>query len=65
LAEIRAKGIAEGQAEGMLKGREEGREQGAAVERKRWQQGNETRMRTADEGREFDEPPPGSQATRF
>ena len=49
----------------MLKGREEGREQGAAVERKRWQQGNETRMRTADEGREFDEPPPGSQATRF
>ena len=55
LTEARAKGIAEGQAEG----REEGREQGAAAERKRWQQWNEARMRAADEGREFNEPPPG------
>ena len=49
LAEIRAKGIAEG------------REQGAAAERKRWQQWNEARMRAADEGREFDELPPGDE----
>ena len=53
LAEIRAKGIAEG--------RIEGREQGAAAERKRWQQWNEARMRAADEGREFDELPPGDE----
>ncbi len=67
LAEIRAKGIAEGQAEGreqgrvegMEEGRVEGREQGAAAERKRWQQWNEARMRAADEGLEFNEPPPG------
>ena len=64
LAEIRAKGMAEGQAEGRIEGREkgrvEGREQGAAAERKRWQQWNEARMRAADEGREFNEPPPGN-----
>ena len=64
LAEIRAKGMAEGQAEGREEGRiegmEEGREQGAAAERKRWQQWNEARLRAAAEGREFNEPPPGS-----
>ena len=63
LTEARAKGMAEGQAEGRVEGREQGREQGrvegAAVERKRWQQWNEARMRAADEGREFNEPPPG------
>ena len=59
LAEVRAKGMAEGQAEGIVQGQEEGREQGAAAERKRWQQWNEARMRAADEGREFNEPPPG------
>ena len=64
LAEIRAKGMAEGQAEGRIEGMEEGRvegrEQGAAAERKRWQQWNEARLRAAAEGREFNEPPPGS-----
>lgn len=60
LTEARAKGIAEGQAEGREEGREQGREQGAAAERKRWQQWNEARMRAAEEGREFNEPPPGS-----
>lgn len=38
---------------------EEVKAAGAAAERKRWQQWNEARMRAADEGREFNEPPPG------
>ncbi len=33
---------------------------GVAAERKRWQQWNEARIQAADEGREFNEPPPGS-----
>ena len=33
---------------------------GAAAERKRWQRWNEARIQAADEGREFNEPPPGS-----
>ena len=31
-----------------------------AAERKRWQQWNEARIQAATDGREFDEPPPGS-----
>lgn len=38
---------------------EEVKAAGAAAERKRWQQWNEARMRAADEGREFNDPPPG------
>ena len=33
---------------------------GAAAERKRWQQWNEARIQAAADGREFNEPPPGS-----
>ena len=51
LAELRAQGYAEGYAIGYAAG--------VAAERKRWQQWNEARMRAADEGREFNEPPPG------
>ena len=39
---------------------EEVRADGAAAERKQWQQWNEARIQAADEGREFNEPPPGS-----
>ena len=42
------------------KGRAEGRAEGADAERKRWQAWNEARLRAAAEGREFNEPPPGS-----
>ena len=38
---------------------EEVKASGVAAERKRWQRWNEPRMRAADEGREFNEPPPG------
>ena len=37
-----------------------GREEGIAAERKRWQQWNEARIQAAADGREFNEPPPGS-----
>lgn len=33
---------------------------GVATERKRWQQWNEARIQAAADGREFNEPPPGS-----
>ena len=33
---------------------------GEAAERKRWQQWNEARIQAAADGREFNEPPPGS-----
>ena len=33
---------------------------GAAAERKRWQQWNQARIQAAADGREFNEPPPGS-----
>ena len=52
LAELRTQGYAEGYAIGYAAG--------VAAERKRWQRWNEARMRAADEGREFNEPPPGS-----
>ena len=37
-----------------------GRAEGVAEERKRWQQWNEARIQAAADGREFNEPPPGS-----
>ena len=39
---------------------EEVRADGAAAERKQWQQWNDARIQAGDEGREFNEPPPGS-----
>ena len=47
-------------AAGRAAGEEAGRADGAAAERKQWQQWNEARIQAADEGREFNEPPPGS-----
>lgn len=60
LDEAKAAGMAAGEAAGMAAGMAEGRAKGAAAERKRWQAWNEARIRAAAEGREFNEPPPGS-----
>ena len=68
LAEVRAEGMAEGisrgqasgRAEGMAEGISRGQANGVAEERQRWQAWNEARTRAAAEGREFNEPPPGS-----
>ena len=41
-------------------GKAAGEAAGVANERKRWQQWNEARIQAAADGREFNEPPPGS-----
>ncbi len=51
---------AAGKAAGMAAGMAAGAAAGSAEERKRWQAWNEARIRAAAEGREFNEPPPGS-----
>ncbi len=56
LADAEAAGRAAGEATGQATGRAEG----AAAERKQWQQWNEARIQAAADGREFNEPPPGS-----
>ena len=60
LDEAKAAGMAEGEAAGMAAGMTAGEAAGAAAERKRWQAWNEARIRAADEGREFNAPPPGN-----
>ena len=54
--EKRKREIEEAKAAGMAAGEAAG----SAEERKRWQEWNEARIRAAAEGREFNEPPPGS-----
>ena len=55
-----AAGRAAGEAAGHATGQAEGIVEGAAAERKRWQQWNEARIQADADGREFNEPPPGS-----
>ena len=60
LDEAKAAGMAAGMTAGEAAGMAAGEAAGAAAERKRWQAWNEARIRAAAEGREFNEPPPGS-----
>lgn len=58
--EKRRREIEEAKAAGRAAGMAAGEAAGSAEERKRWQAWNEARIRAAAEGREFNEPPPGS-----
>lgn len=58
--EKRRREIDEAKAAGMAAGMAAGAAAGSAEERKRWEAWNEARIQAAAEGREFNEPPPGS-----
>lgn len=58
--ERRKRELDEAKAAGIAAGEAAGKAAGAAAERKRWQAWNAARQQALAEGREFNEPPPGS-----